>query len=98
MRLAKGNILFVKRFEREDTTYNYFVMLQDKEGKLESKSYCNYDKDGKKTVDWYDSSRLPKCVQEFIDDKLESSSWFKTVEWYRENDGVKHKYTIQTFE
>ena len=97
MELTKENIIFVKRFEREDTTYNYFVMLQDKEGTLDSRSYCNYD-NGIKTTNLYDFTRLPKCVQEFVNEKLESKCWFKYVEWHKENDGLKHKYAIQTFE
>ena len=67
MRMAKKNISFVKRLEKDGMTYNWFVKMKDGD----AHDYINY-RDGRTAVEEYKADRLPKAVQSFVEDHPES--------------------------
>lgn len=80
MRMAKKNIRFVKRIEKEGTTYNWFVKMKDGT----AHDYINY-RNGRTVAEEYKLDRLPKAVQSFVKEH-EESIW--TDE--RETTGFAH--------
>lgn len=80
MRMTKNNIKFVKRLEKEGTTYNWFVKMKDGT----AHDYINY-RNGRTVAEEYKLDRLPKAVQSFVKEH-EESIW--TDE--RETTGFAH--------
>lgn len=71
MNFTANNIAFVKRQELDGMTYSWFVAL--KSGRVsDTRSYINYNEDGKTCIKPYEKELLPKAVQKFINTHSES--------------------------
>lgn len=70
MRMAKKNISFVKRLEKDGMTYCWFVSMKSN-CISDAREYINY-RDGKTVAEEYKIDRLPKAVQDFVKDNQES--------------------------
>lgn len=67
MKLTEKNIDRVIMKTMNEITYCYFVVM--KSGRVsDSRQFINVV-NGKTTADYYDKSRLPKAVQQFIDNR-----------------------------
>ena len=70
MRLTKNNIKFVKRIEKDEVTYCWFVMM--KSGRIsDAREYINY-LNGRTTAEEYSMDRLPAAVRNFVNEHEES--------------------------
>lgn len=67
MRMAKKNISFVKRLEKDGIIYSWFVKLKDGT----AYDYINY-RNGRTVAEEYSIDRLPKAVQGFVKEHKES--------------------------
>ena len=94
-RLSKKNILFVKERHFDGIPYNYFIATSNKVS--ENRCYFNCDSNGKSTTDYYAFERLPKCVQEFIQERYKAKDFFYTEEKIEMKDGA-HTIGVYTFE
>ena len=85
MRLAKGNIQFVRRLEKDGITYEWFVVM--KSGRVsDTRCYVNYV-NGRTVVKEYPINLLPKAVRDFVKGKTETVT-------YETEDGFR-QYIIQ---
>jgi hypothetical protein len=66
MKLTMNNIHFVKEYTQDGMTYAWFVVMKSNRVS-DTRSYINYDENGRTTAKEYPKEWLPKTVQKFID-------------------------------
>lgn len=67
MRLAVGNIKFVKQLLKNNIGHSWHVAMKSN-NVGDSRTFVNYDSDGKTTADIeYPVERLPKTVQKYLE-------------------------------
>ena len=89
MKLIKSNILEVKRLECDGVTYEYFVVMKGRYVS-DARQFINYNEQGRTTVEEYAFERLPKAVQNFINDHEEKL----LRDWEATKDGKNFKEYI----
>ena len=80
MKLTLNNILSVIELDKDGVPYEYHVIMKS-HLVSDSRTYVNYDENGRTTVANYPFDRLPKTVQKFICNSVSNGRWcFETVE------------------
>lgn len=74
MKLTLNNILFVKALVKAGETYEYHVAMKS-HLVSDSRTYVNYDENGKTISEKYLVEKLPKTVQKFVINAATNGRW-----------------------